>query len=259
VSPYPSTGRHETRMLQNDRLEPVANGGPGHTTRPIPFPRRTVMPDRGLMCSSQAPVAAAIGVDRMPNRHTGIADRRLPRIRWLWALAALATVAVSAGGVDPMRVHYYETALTEHRTISCRNSLITLNTQSQVAIQCTRNLLRARVLRGGASFQVAHDPSSAAIVLAGDARVDGTGTIFSVRQDPDRSSVTVMEGSVTLSALDSRQQGIAPRDVGRGRSLTPARTIDEMPVWSGQRAAVVNTGSKVFLATAHGASDQSTR
>jgi ferric-dicitrate binding protein FerR (iron transport regulator) len=161
----------------------------------------------------------------------------------------VAAVGISTIGIEPMRVHYYETALGEHRTISCRNNLITLNSQSRLAIQCARNLLRARVLRGEASFRIANDSSSAAIVLAGDAQVDGVGTTFSLRQEVGRSIVTVIEGSVTLSALDSRQHGTASPDGGRGRSLTSVPTIDEMPVWSGERAAVVNTGSGVFLAT----------
>jgi transmembrane sensor len=249
-------------MIQTHTLEPpgsVTRGGPGPTAQLVPFPGRRVMPGRRLMCSSPAPAAAAIGVDRMPNRHSSTADRRLPRIRWLWAVAAVAALGISTAGVDPMRVHYYETVLGQHRTISCRNSLITVEAQSRVAIQCARNLLRARVLRGGASFQVAHDSSSAAIVLAGDAQVDGVGTAFAVRQELDRSIVTVIEGSVTLSALDSSQHGAAWLDAVRGRSLTPVRTIDEMTVWSGQRAAVVNTGSKVVLATSQQVSGPSAR
>jgi ferric-dicitrate binding protein FerR (iron transport regulator) len=249
VNRYPRGAGHKARMFQTHGLQlrgSVTNGAPGSMTLPLRVSRSTAIPGRVLVRAS--PLAAAIGADRMPNRHYGTADRRVPRIRWLWALAAVGAVGISASAVDPMRAHTYETALGEHRTIGCGNNLITLDTRSRVAIQCARNLLRASVLRGGASFRVAHDYSSAAIVLAGDARVEGIGTAFAVLRDADRSVVTVAEGSVTLSALDSSRRAAASPDGGPGRSPTPARTIDEMTLRSGERAAVVSRGSQVFLA-----------
>jgi ferric-dicitrate binding protein FerR (iron transport regulator) len=184
------------------------------------------------MSYSPAAFAAAIGMDRTPGRYSGSRGSRLASIRWVWVLAAAAVVAVTTSAVDPMSVHYYETKVGESRTVGCAGSRITLNAESRVAIQCARNLLRAHVLRGEASFRMPQDASSTAVVQAGDARVDAIGTHFSVRRDADQSTVTVMEGTVILSALESGQDGT---------------TTDEMPVWAGERAAVINTGSKVIL------------
>jgi ferric-dicitrate binding protein FerR (iron transport regulator) len=253
VYPFPSATSRDTRIIETNTLQTFGNvtsDGPGRTTtQQPPVSQRAVRSRPGLMSVSTTEFAAASAGDRAPSRHSGAAPGRVPRIRWVCALAAVAVAGISINGIEPMRVHYYETALGEHRTISCRNSLITLNTQSRLAIQCARNLLRARVLRGEAAFRIANDSSSAAIVSAGDAQVDGIGTTFSLRQDVDRSIVTVIEGSVTLSALDSGQHGTAAAAGGRARSVTSVPTIDEMPVWSGERSAVVNTGSKVFLET----------
>jgi transmembrane sensor len=131
----------------------------------------------------------------------------------MWFLAAAAVVGNSVSAIDPMRPQHYKATAAE-RVIDCRNNHITLHRQSQLAIQCGPNLLRANLMQGEASFQVADDNSSAAIVLTGDAQVDAVGSKFVVRRDPDRSTVTVLEGFVTL---------------------------DERPVWAGERAAVVNT------------------
>jgi ferric-dicitrate binding protein FerR (iron transport regulator) len=191
---------------------------------------------RDLTGFPAAAVAAANGMDGFPYRPSGRAGLRSVRVRLVWGLAALAVVAILTGGVDPMRVHYYETTVGEHRTVGCRNSLVTLNPQSRVAIQCARNLLRADLLRGEASFRVAHDPSSTAIVRVGDdAEVEAFGATFSMRRDADRSTVRVIEGAVTLSALES------------------LRTIQEMTVWAGEHAAVVevNRGSQHLLRDAN--------
>src|ERR1700730_3021375 len=66
----------------------------------------------------------------------------------------------------PKRLSGSCTALGEHRPIGCRSSLITLDAQSQVAVQCTRNLLRAHVLQGGASFRDAGGYSHAASIFS---------------------------------------------------------------------------------------------
>jgi ferric-dicitrate binding protein FerR (iron transport regulator) len=159
---------------------------------------------------------------------------RVPYVRAVCMLVAAVALASSAIRVDPMHVRYYETAADQHRTINCSNSSITLNAQSRIAIQCTRSLLRVRVLHGEASFRTTPDPSKSALVLAGDAQVYDFGSTFSVRRSADRTTVTVVEGFVELSVVATQR---------------PRRTVDQKPVWAGERATVMNAGSELELGT----------
>src|SRR6266481_802245 len=83
--------------------------------------------------------------------------RRAPYVRLACTLVAAGALAGSASLFNPMNARYYETAAGQHRTIKCSNSSITLQTQSRIAIQCTRNLLRVSLLSGEASFRTAQD------------------------------------------------------------------------------------------------------
>jgi len=199
---------------------------------------------RGPTNSLPMTFVASPDTDSGPFGHSGVARRRLPRPRWFVGFVAATALASTASLVDPMHVRYYETAIGEHRTIACQDSSITLNTQSRIAIQCARNLLRVNLLRGEASFRVTHDPSRSVTVLAGEAQVDDIGTTFSVRRLDDRTVVTVIDGSVQLSALEPVPHGPSLTDAGLRQ--TP-RAVADMPVWSGERAAVVNTGSRLIV------------
>jgi ferric-dicitrate binding protein FerR (iron transport regulator) len=146
-----------------------------------------------------------------------------------------------------MHARYYETAAGQHQTINCSNSSITLNTQSRIAIQCTRGLLRVRLLSGEASFRTTQDPSRSAVVLAGDTQVHDFGSVFSVRRGADRTTVTVAEGLVELSVVDAGQRGTLPWNGGGAAAPQPRRTVDEMPVWAGESATVMKPGSEQAL------------
>jgi ferric-dicitrate binding protein FerR (iron transport regulator) len=183
--------------------------------------------------------------DRPVVRDYFIRSARIPYARAVCMLVAAVAVASSAIVVDPMHVRYYATAAGQHRTINCSNSSITLEAQSRIAIQCTRSLLRVRLLHGEASFRTAPDPSKSALVLAGDAQVYDFGSTFSVRQSADRTTVTVVEGFVELSVVDSGQRGLAARDGGGGTTQHPRRTVDQKPVWAGERATVMNAGAEL--------------
>jgi transmembrane sensor len=157
-------------------------------------------------------------------------------------------LASAASAIDPMHVHYYETSVGEHRTISCGNGSITLNTQSRIAVQCARTLLRVHLLRGEALFRVASDPSKTVTVVAGDAQIVNFGTVFSVRHREDQTTVTVIEGTVRLSVLEPIPHVSSLLvDGGRTRTPQPLRSVADMVVWAGERGSVVKAGSKIML------------
>jgi ferric-dicitrate binding protein FerR (iron transport regulator) len=162
-------------------------------------------------------------------------------------LVAAVVLASSVVWLDPLRAHYYETADGQYRTINCANSSITLSAQSRIAIQCTRGLVRVRLLRGEASFRTTQDPSRSTLVIAGDARVYDFGSKFSVRRSADRATVTVAEGFVELSVVYPGQRGSTPPDGGSGAAQQLQRLVDEKPVWAGESATVMNAGSELVL------------
>jgi ferric-dicitrate binding protein FerR (iron transport regulator) len=174
-------------------------------------------------------------------------DARSARVRAVCMLVAAVVVASSAVWIDPMRARYYETATGQHRTINCSNSSITLSPQSRMAVQCTRSLLRVRLLRGEASFRTARDPSRSALVLAGDTQVYDFGSEFSVRRSADRTTITVVEGFVELSVVYPGLRGSTPPDVDGGAAQQLQRVVDEKPVWAGESATVINAGSELVL------------
>jgi transmembrane sensor len=175
------------------------------------------------------------------------APKRLRRINWVSAVAVALALASAASAIDPMHVHYYETSVGEHKTIRCGNGSITLNTQSRIAVPCARTLLRVHLLRGEALFRVASDPSKTVTVLAGDAQIVNFGTVFSVRHREDQTTVTVVEGTVQLSVLESIPHGSSLLDGRRTRTPPPLRSVADMVVWAGQRGSVVRTGSRIVL------------
>jgi transmembrane sensor len=162
-------------------------------------------------------------------------------------LVAAVALATSAVWLDPMRARYYETAAGQYQTINCSNSSITLSAQSRIAVQCTRGLVRVRLLRGEASFRTTQDHSMSTLVLAGDAQVHDFGSKFSVRRSADRTIVTVVEGFVELSVLYPGQRGATPPDGGSGAAQQLQRMVDENPVWAGESATVLNAGSQLVL------------
>jgi transmembrane sensor len=161
-------------------------------------------------------------------------------------LVAVVALASSAIWLDPMRAHYYETAAGQYRTISCANSSITLSAQSRIAIQCTRGLVRVRLLRGEASFRTMQDSSRSTLVLAGDTQVYDFGSKFSVRSSADRTTVTVVEGFVELSVFYPQERGSPPPDSG-SRAPRIQEMVDQKPVWAGESATVMTAGSGLLL------------
>ena len=62
-----------------------------------------------------------------------------------------------------------------------------------------RKSRQATVVSGEALFDVAHDPTRPFTTAVGDEQVRDIGTVFNVRQDGDRLTVTVLSGLVEVT------------------------------------------------------------
>lgn len=130
--------------------------------------------------------------------------RRPPR-RWQ-AVAAALVLAIGAGtwlgavGLDRLRSDAYTEVGAMRRLQLEDGSVITLNTDSAIAVRMREGTRAVRLLRGEAFFQVAHDPRRPFVVdsAGGSARV--LGTAFNVHLDDGAARVSVVEGRVAVRA-----------------------------------------------------------
>jgi transmembrane sensor len=120
-----------------------------------------------------------------------------------WSLAAGLVLAVGLGATLWLAHHSTEVLATrvgEIRKIELADhSVITLNTDSRIAVAFDPHRRNITLQKGEATFEVAHDASRPFLVSARGIVVKAVGTVFDVRLRDDRVDVTVTEGVVELN------------------------------------------------------------
>jgi transmembrane sensor len=158
----------------------------GHERRPARWPR--------VAAIVGAAGAAAIGAYSYVD---GIRQSRPA------AEAAAATVlsptAMDRDVVDISST--YETAVGEQLSVRLADaSVMTLNTDTLLVVEYSRDQRLVSMRRGEAIFRVEHDPVRPFRVRAGDRVVQAIGTVFNVRlRSEDDFEVTVTEGRVAVA------------------------------------------------------------
>lgn len=151
-------------------------------------------------------------------------------------LAAAALIALAIGIRKPAEEDLrYVTAIGEQRSVVLPDgSTIVLDTNSAVTARVQPGAREVTLERGQVQFQVVHDPAVPFTVLAGDGVVHDIGTEFQVRKDRDQVTVTLIEGSVSVSAPAPGQ----PVDKPRSEVLQPGQQLafDNHGAWN-RRAA----------------------
>lgn len=133
-----------------------------------------------------------------------IEERRYRAPIWQWAIAAslLLTAGVglltwSRSSDDKVAVAGFVTPVGGHRIVKFADgSVIELNTATFVRAAVTLHHREVWLDRGEAYFQVAHLHGEPFVVHAGQRSVTVLGTRFSVRNDIDKTIVSVVEGKV---------------------------------------------------------------
>lgn len=126
--------------------------------------------------------------------------------------AALAAVVVGAWIFlnAPQR---YETKVGEQRSIVLGDgSLVTLNTSSVIQVELARERRTIQLLSGEALFQVAHDKTRPFDVIAGTTKVRAIGTQFNVDRARGSTTVTVVEGKVSVESASANSPGESTDD-----------------------------------------------
>jgi transmembrane sensor len=129
-------------------------------------------------------------------------QRRSSHRPWLFLSVAVSVlfaftglwIARSVGGP-----HTFSTSIGGFQRIVLEDqSAIELNTDSEVRVALTPQLRKVELVRGEASFEVAHDASRPFIVSAGNTAVRAVGTKFDVHRLENSIEVTVDEGKVAI-------------------------------------------------------------
>nr|WP_278254212.1 FecR domain-containing protein [Sphingobium sp. BYY-5] len=134
----------------------------------------------------------------------------------LFIVAAIVTVRTFSG------IERYQTAIGQMRDIALEDgSTLHLNSDSEAEVRFTANGRKVRILKGEASFDVAHDAERPFDVEARSALIRAVGTAFNVRMRPSLIELTVTHGTVTVHSGNNVQQKVA---AGSGAVIQP-RTV----------------------------------
>ncbi|MCJ2186706.1 FecR family protein [Novosphingobium beihaiensis] len=119
-------------------------------------------------------------------------------------------------------------------------STLHINTDSEVRVAYSENRRLLRLVRGEASFDVAHDKARPFDVEAGDTVTRAVGTQFTIRRHRDDVELTVTEGIVSVSDGTGQEARVA---AGHGARIRPgaiaasaldSRTIARRTAWQGR-------------------------
>jgi transmembrane sensor len=147
--------------------------------------------------------------------------------RRMWVAAAGIGVLAVLGAAGRWTGHWigpqpviYHTGIGEQRQLRLADgSTLELNTQSAVQIRFSRNYRDVYLLGGEALFDVHHDAAVPFRVHVGATVIQDVGTQFSVRRAAGLTTVSVLEGSVQVSADHS------PAEAPPKGSSAPASTV----------------------------------
>lgn len=139
-------------------------------------------------------------------------QRRLSRN--IMIVAALAVVLFIIAAVVTIRtfsgVDRYETGVGEVRDIALQDgSILHLNSGSEAEVRFTDVGRKVRLLKGEASFDIAHDKKRPFDVEARSAVIRAVGTAFNLRLRPSVVELTVTKGAVTVHSGSASTEKVA--------------------------------------------------
>ncbi len=153
---------------------------------------------------------------------------RRSRLPWVFAMAAALFAAVLCTWFFFTAPQRYATAVGEQRSVVLNDgSVVTLNTSSSIQVTLAKTRRTIKLEAGEALFQVAHDKTRPFDVIAGHTTVRAVGTQFNVDRRASRTTVTVVEGKVSVQnvapdAGSNDSGGGGPIPVSAGEELVVA-------------------------------------
>jgi transmembrane sensor len=157
---------------------------------------------------------------RLVRHAPAMAARPVSRRMWmagagLAAAGLMAAVLLQRPQVGAPGEKVWATNLGQRQTVKLEDgSEIQLNTDTQVAVTFSATTRVARLEKGEAHFDVAHDPQRPFTVMAGDRRVDVVGTAFNVVSAYGDLTVTVARGIVKVGPQVASADGGVKLTIG---------------------------------------------
>jgi transmembrane sensor len=130
-------------------------------------------------------------------------NRRRPLLRV--ALVASAVLAVLVAGIEFLasssQTRTFVTPIGGHEIVTLGDgSVVELNTDTTIRTEIGPNYRMASIEKGEAFFKIAHDVSHPFTITANNNKITVLGTQFSVRNEPNRVEVRLVEGKVWFTS-----------------------------------------------------------
>ena len=174
----------------------------------------------------------------------GKVESKTSRILPALAVAATLLMAVGIGLVswfatDPAQVgDRYVTRVGEQKTINLDDgSVLTLNTNTQVLVNIDENNRLVKLLKGEAYFDVFSDANRPFAVDLGEQSVTVLGTEFNIYRQPEKFTLAVTEGLVSLHATGEAASNNAPEITVETDTPDNLGVIDQRKISAGTVAA----------------------
>lgn len=166
------------------------------------------------------------------------------------AAASIAAVGFVASQIwKSEREEMFTTDIGQLREVLLADgSVITLNTNSKVAVRYTAEMRDIRLLQGEALFDVAKDKARPFVVQANGTSVRAVGTSFTVSMLPQKPiQVLVREGTVEVKRkelassvpvrVSANTKAVAPSDAPISATAIPTAKLDRDIAWKDGRLA----------------------
>jgi transmembrane sensor len=154
-----------------------------------------------------------------------------PRRRYpLIAMAAAVVLSVMGMLLWISPKAQVSTEVGEQRLVTLKDGThVFLNTATRIVVNYDAKVRWVELKSGEALFDVAKKPSWPFIVKAGDRQIRALGTSFVVRRDATQTAVTLVEGTVAVtaagSAPSSRSPGPEAPAANQAFTLTPGQRL----------------------------------
>jgi transmembrane sensor len=146
------------------------------------------------------------------------------------AAAVVAAVGIAVWGVDRWRGPVYATNVGEQRSMTLVDgSTIQMNARTRLRVRMDEDERSVALDEGQALFSVAKDAARPFVVTSGDVSVRAIGTQFDVDRKAARTTVTVLEGLVSVGAgpnLQAVQLPAGQQLSVHGMTMTPPEVVD---------------------------------
>lgn len=197
----------------------------------------------GVLSESEKPSVGNPERSNPGNNPEGIPGTSAVRRRFTLAASLIAAAVGLTAWIAQTR-NTYSTDIGEQRSITLVDgSTVELNSRSKLRIDFSENERTVILLQGQALFHVSKDARRPFIVASDTARVRAVGTQFDVYRKISGTTVTVLEGKVSVGSVEESgaKPGGLPNDPLRSDSVPKASKN------AAESVVLLNAGEQVIV------------